>query len=296
MLRIVLSNLFLIAVYSSNSFAQLPKIEKGAPLSFLSYGANLRGSQANESHNFYSDGTYCQTFGGGGAFAVFGGKWFYKTPTLIETTINPLSQNYFAYWDLDQDSSIRSYVYLTQFLTNDKEKLIIGFGDNEPTNIGWYYTKMADTNLLIPPNAQALFVGDGSSDIYGNYILRRFPLFPKPNVESYNFKYVVSKDFNSAKEIPIKDDFFSYQLINSQLIFKGLGNSKPLETINSKKIELNPKDDDYIYEKQQYEYCRTGKGVVMFEPTLVSKEPILPTEIKWKGIIKNNVNWSKISQ
>lgn len=48
MLRIVLSNLFLIAVYSSNSFAQLPKIEKGAQLSFLSYGANLSGSQANE--------------------------------------------------------------------------------------------------------------------------------------------------------------------------------------------------------------------------------------------------------
>lgn len=282
----------LIVSVATVGHADFPKLSKDNNLSYLSYGRNLAGSQAAESHVFYTDGTYCYMGGGGGEFIALGGKWQYKNQSTIDIILNPIKENYFAYWNMsnssDQDNS---ELHFTQLLTHDKNRLLVGFGDDKPTQIAWYYPNKHSMIQSMPKNVKAVFIGDGTKDQLGHYELMRFSLQPKPTHKDLGFDFFVGKDRNSGKQLVNKNTKLSYQVKGDSLIFKGFGSSSSFDTKNVKLVAVDPKDDDYIYDKIHYDYCRSGEGAIMFTPNYPIQEPIMPIKIGWQGIVEQNPNW-----
>lgn len=283
----------LMASFVTVGYAVLPEITKDKDLSLVSYDKNYAGSQASESHIFFSDGTYCYVGGGGGGFIALGGKWQYQTKKYITVQLNPIKQNYFAYWDYDKAGNKQSSVYLTDFVTVDKDKLLLGFGGLTPDNISWYEPNNHDITQLIPPTAEYVFLGNGEKTSKGNYQLMRYSLKSKPFEDDKTFNFYLSKDYNSIDRETMKGFKPSYQLKNKQLIYSNANTLTSLSIDDAVVDKLNLDTEQGLEALKLYDYCHSGKGSLLFYPKYRQAEILQPTVIEWKGTPLNG-SWQKV--
>lgn len=267
------------------SHAELPKFSQDKAVSVLQYNGD------HEVHLFYSDKTYCYIWAYHG-YAIVGGKWSYQNSHEIQVKPNPPGKEFFGYWDYTENATDNQKILISSVMTKDQDKLLLGFGNEQPDTLSWYDPQTDDMTQPIPQNANYVFLGNGKKTPAGDYQLMRFALTPKPNEKDKFFNYILAKDWEGMPEDMLKEFNPHYKIKNNQLVFYHAEFQTPLDSKSAKKFRLNVPNEGGELANNAYDYCKTGHGMAHFKPEYPLGKFLAPTMLSWQGTPLAD-NWQK---